>query len=139
MSLSSRLMKILRILPVILFISALGSVSDAAPAHLSFLAGIEDVPLMPGFKELADSLVVFDKPDGRIVLSEAEGKAVWAGVRGFYLDILPQLGWKLEAEVAAGATPSLTFTREGDRLKIEAPAVNLQRPSVKLRFSLTPD
>jgi hypothetical protein len=64
--------------------------SAAAPA---FVAGTEDVPLMPGLAPVAGSDLVFDKPEGRIVEAQAAGRVSRAAVRKFYAATLPQLGW----------------------------------------------
>jgi hypothetical protein len=67
----------------------------AAPAGAAeFVAGTEDVPLMPGLVAQAGA-VVFDKPEGRIVEAEARGKLDRAKVREFYNATLPQLGWSV--------------------------------------------
>ncbi|MFC7332404.1 hypothetical protein [Rhodocista pekingensis] len=82
-----------------------GQAADGA-----FVAGTEDLPLMPGFVLLADETVVFDKPGGRIVQAVAAGPAPLAEVRAFYDGTLPQLGWK-----PAGAG---RWLREGERLEL---------------------
>src|SRR3546814_11270477 len=40
-------------------------------AGSGYVAGIPDLPLMPGLKELPDSGLVFDKPGGRIEIGRA--------------------------------------------------------------------
>ncbi len=59
-----------------------------------FVAGTEDVPLMPGLAFVAGSDLVFDKPEGRIVEAQAQGALARAKVQAFYAASLPQLGWK---------------------------------------------
>jgi hypothetical protein len=59
-----------------------------------FVAGTEDVPLMPGLKPLRNSDIVFDKPEGRIVEAKAEGATSREKVEAFYAASLPALGWK---------------------------------------------
>lgn len=59
-----------------------------------FVAGTEDVPLMPGLKPLPNSDIVFDKPEGRIVEARAQGATTRAKVEAFYAASLPPLGWK---------------------------------------------
>lgn len=76
----------------------------------AFVAGVEDLPLMPGLAEVSGAGVVFDKPGGRIVEAYAEGAVGRAEVIGFYRQTLPQLGWH-----AVGDT---VFRREGERLEI---------------------
>jgi len=83
------------------------------PAHAdgdAFVAGVEDLPLMPGLAEVSDAGVVFDKPGGRIVEAYAEGAVGRAEVIGFYRQTLPQLGWHAVGDTA--------FRREGERLEI---------------------
>ena len=59
-----------------------------------FVAGTEDVPLMPGLTSVAGSTLVFDKPQGRIVETEAQGEVSRVKVLAFYAASLPQLGWR---------------------------------------------
>jgi len=59
-----------------------------------FVAGTEDVPLMPGLTFVAGSDLVFDKPEGRIVEAQARGALARANVQAFYATSLPPLGWK---------------------------------------------
>jgi len=82
----------------------------AAANGATFVAGVEDLPLMPGLAEVSGAGVVFDKPGGRIVEAYAEGAVGRAEVIGFYRQTLPQLGW-----AAAGET---AYRREGERLEI---------------------
>jgi len=77
----------------------------------SFVAGTEDVPLMPGLAPVAGSALAFDKPQGRIVEAQASGKVARAAVHQFYAATLPQLGWK-----PAGAD---AWRREGETLRLE--------------------
>ena len=63
-----------------------------------FVVGTSDVPLFEGMKNVESSLVVFDKPDGRIVFTETEGDINLQSVKDFYLDILPNLGWKMNLQ-----------------------------------------
>ncbi|MFQ6017982.1 MAG: hypothetical protein ACE5KF_07280 [Kiloniellaceae bacterium] len=76
----------------------------------AYVAGIQDLPLMPGLAEVPEAGVVFDKPSGRIVEAYAEGALSRAAVTAFYRKTLPQLGWR-----ARGAT---AFSREGEQLEL---------------------
>jgi hypothetical protein len=77
----------------------------------AYVAGIPDLPLMPGLKELPDSGLVFDKPGGRIVDALAQGSMTPQSVITFYDQTLPQLGWQREGRG--------TYLREGERLEID--------------------
>ena len=68
----------------------------------SFVAGTEDVPLMPGLRNQASTLVVFDKPQGRIVEVEARGKVTRAAAEKFYADepAAARLGRRRHASLA---------------------------------------
>jgi hypothetical protein len=92
-----------------------------------FLAGTEDVPLMPGLSNDASTLVVFDKPQGRIVEVEAKGKVTRAAVAKFYDESLPALGWS-----ADGAS---SWTREGEGLRY---AFKGRDGDLRVAFSLAP-
>ena len=75
-----------------------------------FFTAVSDLPLMPGFIEQLDENMVFDKPEGRIIETEAVGKAEREGAERFYLETLPQLGWRF----IGGSS----FEREGEVLEI---------------------
>ena len=75
-----------------------------------FVIGTSDIPLFEGMKNVQGSLVVFDKPDGRIVVSETEGDINLQIVKNFYFDILPNLGWKMNFQG--------NYTREKESLEI---------------------
>jgi hypothetical protein len=92
-------------------ILALALAAAASARAADFVAGTEDVPLMPGLADVAGTSVVFDKPEGRIVEAEAKGALARAKVRDFYAATLPQLGWS-----AAGDD---RWRREGEVLRID--------------------
>lgn len=104
------------------------------------VAGIADVPLMPGLAELADETVIFDKPDGRLVLAVAEGQNRERYIRDYYLSELPARGWALEG----APVPTLVFTRGEEQLEISidlireisgSADVSLDRSRVSFRLS----
>lgn len=76
-----------------------------------YVAGTEDVPLMPGLQPVAGSDLIFDKPEGRIVEAQAKGALSRATVNSFYTATLPSLGW-----TASGAEQ---WRRDAERLKLE--------------------
>jgi hypothetical protein len=76
-----------------------------------FVAGTEDVPLMPGLIFVTGSDLVFDKPEGRIVEAQAQGALSRAKVQAFYAASLPQLGWK---KIGADR-----WQRDTERLKLD--------------------
>ena len=105
--------------------------SDAAPAGSEFVAGFDDLPLMPGLAQVADAGFVFDTPSGRIVESFAEGRVAVGAIREFYARTLPQLGWT--------QTGRDRFVREDEVLDVE---VTPERPAqgelVSVHFYLAP-
>jgi hypothetical protein len=88
--------------------------AGVAPARAqvqSYIAEVEDLPLMPGLAEVEGAGVVFDKPDGRIVEAFAQGEVSREAVLAFYRKTLPQLGWR-----AVGAA---RFRRENEALSLD--------------------
>ncbi len=88
--------------------------TGAPPARAqvqSYIAQVEDLPLMPGLAEIEGAGVVFDKPDGRIVEAFAQGEVARDAVLAFYGKTLPQLGWR-----AVGAA---IFQRENESLSLD--------------------
>jgi hypothetical protein len=108
------------------FILALLAPTGAALAG-EFVAGTEDLPLMPGLAAVAGSSLVFDKPQGRIVEAQATGKVTRAAVRRFYETTLPELGWKAEGPQS--------WRREGERLRID---IKGRDGDVRVGFTLSP-
>ncbi len=100
---------------------------DAAVAT-DYVAEVDDLPLMPGLRQLLGAGLVFDKPSGRIVEVYAQGEVKPEAVRAFYARSLPPLGWQIAGEAA--------FRRDGEILLLEF--VTRERPLL-VRFSLRPD
>ena len=94
-----------------LFALPLALVATRRARGADFVAGTEDVPLMPGLVPVEGASLVFDKPEGRIIEAQARGKLDRAKVREFYGAALPQLGWS-----AAGAN---AWRREGELLRLD--------------------
>ena len=92
----------------------------------NFVPGTEDLPLMPGLRPVANSGLVFDKPQGRIVEATAKGKVTREAVRRFYAETLPGLGWSEDA----GA-----WRRENEALKIDMKG---RDGDLTIGFTLTP-
>ncbi len=86
-------------------------VSPLAARAADFVAGTEDLPLMPGLAPVQGSSLIFDKPQGRIVEAQAAGKVTRDAVHAFYLSTLPQLGWR-----PAGAD---AWRRDGEELRLD--------------------
>ncbi len=112
------------------------------PGHLlaeeraaGYLDAVEDMPLMEGLHETGDGGVVFDKPNGRIIRTVAKGKVAPASVRRFYVETLPQLGWKRQKKLEL-IKDLLVFRREGERLEIQT--VPETGGATEVRFSIEP-
>jgi hypothetical protein len=101
--------------------------SSPAFADGTFVAGINDLPLMPGLIEIAGTSTVFDKPSGRIVEAYATGKGSIADLVKFYVATLPQLGWH--------RTGDLYFERDKEQLLL-TPVED--GGTLTVRFNLSP-
>ena len=93
-----------------------------------FVAGLDDVPLMPGLAMVADSALVFDAPSGRIVQAEAAGAVTPEAVSTFYRRTLPQLGWSV--------TTGNEFRREAELLRLDMSAMT--GDTLRVRFTVAP-
>ncbi|HZB93065.1 MAG TPA: hypothetical protein VE397_16580 [Stellaceae bacterium] len=98
-------MRLARLALLLMLLAPLPALAD------SFVAGTEDVPLMPGLLPVAGSALDFDKPQGRIVEAQARGKVTRAAVAAFYAQTLPQLGWSPLGRDA--------WQREGETLRLD--------------------
>ncbi|HZS82792.1 MAG TPA: hypothetical protein VFA50_07960 [Stellaceae bacterium] len=101
----------LLVLAAIGLVAGLSGPPAARAGETGFVAGTEDVPLMAGLHNIEEALLVFDKPEGRIVEAEARGRVKRAAVEKFYAATLPELGWTADGRDA--------WRREGEGLRIE--------------------
>jgi hypothetical protein len=69
-------------------------ISFSFPHASSFLVGLDDIPIYKEMKYVEDSLIMFDKIDGRFVSTEISGDYKKKDVEKFYNKALPNLGWK---------------------------------------------
>ncbi|MFA7431602.1 MAG: hypothetical protein WCZ23_15695 [Rhodospirillaceae bacterium] len=93
-----------------------------------FVAGFDDLPLMPALVQDAEGATVFESPYGRIAESTATGQTTRAAVLSFYGATLPQLGWVRTADT--------TFRREGEELTLD---IIDSGDGVSVRFQVSPD
>jgi hypothetical protein len=101
----------------------------AIAAAGTFLAGIEDVPVPPGFTENQTAGMVFDSPTGRIIEAEATGDLTREKVIAFYAETLPQLGWTRISDTE--------FKSETETLKLSFD--QRKKPLLAVHFNLTPN
>lgn len=85
---------------------------NASKLHATtFFHTLNDVPVMPGLRELPDESINFDKPEGRIMAATAVSETLRSdAIRTFYGQTLPQLGWQAQADGS--------FLRDQERLKL---------------------
>ena len=95
-------------------------IASQAQETSRFISVLDDLPLMQGLVEDADSATVFDTARGRIVEVFASGALKGGRVLAFYDETLPQLGWR---RVASGL-----FRREGEVLSLEFSIGQSSRP-----------
>jgi hypothetical protein len=115
------------IAPILLGVGAPPVALAQGPEADAYVAGIPDLPLMPGLTAVPEGDLVFDKPAGRIVQAFAEGSMTMQSVIAFYDATLPQLGWQ-----RAGAGD---YLREGERLKLD---LSQDARGVTVQFQLFP-
>jgi hypothetical protein len=115
-------------IPIIIIAAVAGFMLASPPGRAEvFLAGFEDVPVMPGIAVDEGAAVAFDTPAGRIVEAYAAGPVTRDAVRRYYQAALPQLGWSRTGE--------LSFRRDGEALTVEL--LN-SAPTLTIRFRLAP-
>ena len=67
--------------------------SFGSPAN-DFVHGLGDIPIFKDMQNEEDSLVLFDKAEGRFAYSEIIGEYTVKEIEKFYNTVLPNLGWK---------------------------------------------
>jgi hypothetical protein len=107
---------------LILILTSLKSLSE------NFLRGIDDIPTYKNMVYVEESLVMFDKINGRFVSTEIVGKYNYSEVSEFYKNILPNLGWKL-------ITKNL-YQRGDESLKLE---YKLDGKQLRVLFNIYPN
>jgi hypothetical protein len=115
-----------RFLLLVLTLLAVAPVARAQKP-VAYVAGIEDVPLMAGLAPTKTNDLVFDSPQGRIVIVHAQGALEQRAVQDFYAASLSQLGWDRIGDQA--------FRREGELLRLE---FGQRGPLLTVRFTLSP-
>lgn len=95
-----------------------------------FIDILGDVPLYEGISVDYDSLLIFDKPDGRYIelLAYIKQGVSSAQIEQFYAQSLPMLGWKNMGNRA--------FLRQNERLKINFHESDSTR---FVRFEVSPE
>ena len=116
----------LRLAVLALVLLPLGRPAPAAD-RTAFVAGVEDLPLVPGMKVVSDTVVAFDAAAGRIVEAYAIGPLTKRSVLDFYGQSLPQLGWTTERPDR--------FVRQGEALQLDFFGRDLQ---LTVRFTVAP-
>ena len=112
---------------LLLIAISLSGASQDGLAAAKFVAGFEDLPLMPSMTEIPDADVSFDTTAGRIIIAFARSPDGPATIRAFYKTALLQLGWRKKMETA--------FTREDEVLSFD---YLTDGSDTVIRFSLLP-
>jgi len=94
---------------------------------LKFISGLEDIPVYKKMEHVEDSLILFDKIDGRYVSVEITGDYEEDKVLKFYKKILPNLGWKEKKP--------LIFNRNNETLEIIS---KKEKGKVYIKFNIFP-
>jgi hypothetical protein len=119
--------------PILALILAAALLSACLPADAQetgqFIAGIEDLPVMPGLTEIPEAGLVFDKPAGRIVEAYAQGEVRRQAVLDFYRETLPELGWQAQADDR--------YAREGEELTLQVR--DSETEGIVVMFRLAPN
>lgn len=106
-------MKNLLLKSVVILLFTLGINVEARA--VSFIEGLEDVPVMEGLKQLPHDNISFGNEESRLVEAILIGNKISFGkVQKFYIDTLPQMGWSFEGKSGG----SLLFYRDRESLKI---------------------
>jgi hypothetical protein len=119
---------------VLAALAVLALIAGAVFADEAEFTEMTGIPVLEGLLLVPDSLIVFDKEEGRIVEAAFEGESALAEARTFYPETLFQLGWEPEREGGSSNPDILTFTREGERLTVEF----AEGPPAQIRFRLGP-
>lgn len=102
--------RILLFARVFAFVCLLCATLPAAAAEVQYSSILSDLPLMPGLVEKPETLVMFDKPEGRIAEIAMTAPTGQIEVLAYYRETLPALGWR-------GENPQI-WRRQGQQLTL---------------------
>jgi imidazoleglycerol phosphate synthase glutamine amidotransferase subunit HisH len=80
-----------------------------------YVLGSSDIPLIDGLELMEEDSTSFDTMSGDIVISKYKGNFKLKLIKDFYLETLPQLGWR----VVDVKKDKISFKREKDKLEIK--------------------
>jgi len=81
----------------------------------SFISGMEDIPIMNGFKQIQSDTVSFGNESSHFLEATLVGDSIsYNDYRKYYIDTMPQLGWKLKKS----SQLKLVFSRGDETLEI---------------------
>ena len=87
-------MQTMKTFTLTLFFALTLMVAPEARSQDRFVAGLGELPLMPGLTEDMTRRLVYEKAAGRIVNAVAVGPPTVRQIERFYRETLPQLGWQ---------------------------------------------
>jgi len=99
-------------------------------AEKQYVVGVDDIPLFLGLELDEEDSSVFDTMLGKIVISKYLGDVQLKSVISFYLEVLPQLGWRL----IDNKDDRISFKRENDKLEIR---FNYAKTGLYVRFFIS--
>lgn len=81
----------------------------------NFIDGLEDVPMPANMQQMPNDNLSFGNEESRLVEAYLNSSKIgFKNVEKFYIDTLPQLGWKFEGKRGE----ILSFSRDGESLDI---------------------
>lgn len=113
--------------PAFLALLILLTAASAQAAEVKYSTTIDDLPLMPSMRELADESMTFDTAQGRIVETAAETPSNKYAVDTFYSKALPALGWSRKDH--------MVFVRAGEILTLK---LEPKSGGLIVHFSISP-
>ncbi|MFV0626003.1 MAG: hypothetical protein ACK5N8_01460 [Alphaproteobacteria bacterium] len=101
---------------IFLAVFALFLISSQICHAEQFVEGMEDIPLMKGLKQIVNSDIAFGNEETRFleVYLEGEKNVDFQKVQKFYLNTLPELGWKFNGK----KKETLSFYRDGELVEV---------------------
>ncbi len=101
---------------------------NTAGSSQQYVHSTEDLPVYEGFQPIEAKNIVYDSESGRIIDASYFRSGISASdVKKFYVETLPQLGWK--------KTKTSEYTRDGETLKIN---IKELKGAVYLKFIIRP-
>lgn len=87
--------------------------------NMQFVEGSQDIPLAKGLNKIEKDSLSFDSFAGNVISVSYKSKVSLEEIEDFYIQTLPQMGWKIVKHHRPTSIKAIDFERKNEKLEIE--------------------